>query len=147
MTTIVAGILFAVPVLALAAALVFVGRRLHGALDGESRDLRHLRSERQKLVASIRQDSTYPSLVEPRIEMLAVLDRRIEDSVKRSAGPVKESDYLISLRKGKAKVERDLAENIEGGYLVLADADRDTINRLSVEIRKAEKAMIKEAVR
>lgn len=147
MTAIVAGILFAVPVLALAGALVFVGRRLQGALDGESKDLRHLRAERQKLVASIRQDSAYPSLVEPRIELLAVLDRRIGDSVKHSAGPIKESDHLISLRKGKAKVERDLAENIEGGYLTLADADRETLDKLSAEIRKAEKAMIKEAVR
>lgn len=140
MTTVVAGILFAVPVLALAGALVFVGRRLHGALDGEARDLRHLRSERQKLLVNIRQSAHLPSIVDSYMETLAVIDQRIDDAVKRSAKPVvvKESEFLVKLRQARETEKRQLAHYITEGFPSLAKDSRKTIAELDAEIKKAE---------
>lgn len=140
MTTLTAGILFAVPVVLLSVALLVASRRLRGALDGESKDLRHLRAERQKLLVNIRQNAHLPSIVDSYMETLAVLDRRIDDAVKRSAKPVvvKESAFLRQLREARDEAREDLADHIADGFSNLANSSRKKIKELEAEIKKAE---------
>lgn len=140
MTTLTAGILFAVPVVLLSVALLVASRRLHEALDGESRDLRHLRSERQKLLVNIRQSAHLPSIVDSYMETLAVIDQRIDDAVKRTAKPVvvKESEFLAKLRQARETERRQLAHYITEQLPGLARDTRKTIAELDAEIKKAE---------
>lgn len=139
MTTIVAGILFAVPVLALAGALVLVSRSMREALRGDSKDLRHLRAERQKLIKELLDSVGYPGMRETRQELLRDIDQRIKATERAIADRRKNSEadaHLAGLLRSRKRAVNAMGRQLRQGYPSIAEGYQPIIRDLDRQIEK-----------
>lgn len=145
MTMIVAGILFAVPVLALAGALVLVSRSMREALRGDSKDLRHLRAERQKLIEEVRDSVGYPGIRETRQELLGDIDRRIRVTEQAIVERRKAEDgdaHLADLLRSRKRAVNAMGRQLRQGYPSIAGNYQPIIRDLDRQIEKHTKVKV-----